>query len=81
MKAIIENGKINDGIQSCFISEYGVGIVFHNIDLADKFVLSLNMYGIPCVQNGNLVFRKTNKSAKIPYKIDCTSESFCQVWQ
>lgn len=33
MKAIIENGKINDGIQSCFISEYGVGIVFHNIDL------------------------------------------------
>lgn len=24
MKAIIENGKINDGIQSCFISEYGV---------------------------------------------------------
>lgn len=55
MKAIIENGKINDGIQSCFISEYGVGIVFHNIDLADKFVLSLNMYGIPCVQNGNNV--------------------------
>lgn len=41
MKAIIENGKINDGIQ--------IG--------------------------------KTNKSAKIPYKIDCTSESFCQVWQ
>lgn len=35
MKAIIENGKINDGIQSCFISEYGVGIVFHNIDLND----------------------------------------------
>lgn len=46
MKAIIKNGKINNGIQSCFISEYGVGIVFHNIDL-----------------------------------IDCTSESFCQVWQ
>lgn len=55
MKAIIENGKINDGIQSCFISEYGVGIVFHNIDLADKFALSLNMYGIPCVKNGNSV--------------------------
>lgn len=55
MKAIIENGKINDGIQSCFISEYGVGIVFHNIDLADKFVLSLNIYGIPCVQDGNNV--------------------------
>jgi hypothetical protein len=23
MKAIIENGKINGGIQSCFIAEYG----------------------------------------------------------
>lgn len=28
-----------------------------------------------------LTFGKTNKCAKIPYKIDCTSESFCQVWQ
>lgn len=55
MKTIIENGKINDGIQSCFISEYGVRIVFHNIDLADKFVLSLNMHGIPCIKNGNNV--------------------------
>lgn len=26
MKAIIENGKVNSGIQSCFIAEYGVGI-------------------------------------------------------
>lgn len=26
-------------------------------------------------------FGKTNKSAKIPYTIDCTSKSFCQVWQ
>ena len=43
MKAIIENGKVNSGIQSCFIAEYGVGIVFHNIDLADKFALSLNI--------------------------------------
>lgn len=29
MKAIIENGKINGGIQSCFIAEYGVGVVFN----------------------------------------------------
>lgn len=50
MKAIIENGKVNSGIQSCFIAEYGVGIIFHNIDLADKFALSLNMYGIPCIK-------------------------------
>lgn len=43
MKAIIENGKINDGIQSRMVIK--------------------------------------EQSAKIPYKIDCTSESFCQVWQ
>ena len=55
MKAIIENGKVNSGIQSCFIAEYGVGIVFHNIDLAEKFALSLNMYGISCTQNENKV--------------------------
>ena len=55
MKAIIENGKVNSGIQSCFIAEYGVGIVFHNIDLADKFALSLNMSGISCTQNENKV--------------------------
>lgn len=55
MKAIIENGKINSGIQSCFIAEYGVGIVFHNIDLANKFALSLNTCGIPCRKNGNNV--------------------------
>lgn len=57
MKAIIENGKVNSGIQSCFIfiAEYGVEIVFHNIDLADKFALSLNMCGIPCIKNGNNV--------------------------
>lgn len=46
MKTIIENGKVNSGIQSCFIAEYGVEIVFHNIDLADKFAKSLN---IPCI--------------------------------
>ena len=43
MKAIIENGKVNYEIQSCFIGECGIGIVFHNSDLADKFALSLNM--------------------------------------
>lgn len=53
MKTIIENGKINGGIQSCFISEYGIRIVFHNIDLADKFALSLNVCGIQCIKNGN----------------------------
>ena len=55
MKKIIENGKINGGIQSCFISKYGVEMVFHNNDLAYKFALSLNISGIPCVKDGNKV--------------------------
>lgn len=55
MKAIIENGKVNDGIQSCFISEYGTGIVFHNSDLADKFASSLDAYGIPYTKNVNRI--------------------------
>ena len=55
MKAIIENGKVNSGIQRWFIAEYGVGIVIHKIDLADKFALTLNMCGIPCIKNGNNV--------------------------
>lgn len=55
MKTIIKNGVANKGIQSCFISECGVEIKFHNNDLADKFVLSLNLSGIPCVNNGNKV--------------------------
>lgn len=55
MKAIIENGKVNSGIQSCFIGKYGIGIVFHNSYLAEKFALSLNMYGISCTQNENRV--------------------------
>ena len=46
MKKIVENGKVNNGIQSCSISENGIEIIFHNNDLADKFALSLN---IPCV--------------------------------
>ena len=55
MKTIIENGKVNYEIQSCFIGECGIGIVFHNSDLADKFALSLNLSGISCVKNGNKV--------------------------
>lgn len=55
MKAIIKNGVANKDIQSCLISECGVEITFHNNDLADKFALSLNISGIPCVNNGNVV--------------------------
>lgn len=55
MKAIIKNGVANKDIQSCFISEYGVEITFRNNDLADKFALSLNISGIPCVNNENKV--------------------------
>lgn len=43
MKAIIEKGKADN---SCFISECGIEIIFHNNDLADKFTKSLN---IPCI--------------------------------
>ena len=55
MKAIIKNGVANKDIQSCLISECGVEITFHNNDLADKFALSLNLYGIPCVNNRNKI--------------------------
>lgn len=55
MKAIIKNGVANKDIQSCLISECGVEITFHNNDLADKFALSLNLSGIPCVNNGNKI--------------------------
>ena len=55
MKAIIKNGVANKDIQSCLISECGVEIIFHNNDLADKFALSLNLSGIPCVNNGNKI--------------------------
>ena len=46
MKAIIENGKVIYGFQSCSMSEDGIEIIFHNNDLADKFTKSLN---IPCI--------------------------------
>ena len=55
MKAIITNGVVNKDIQSCFLLEFGVEITFHNNDLADKFALSLNLSGIPCVKDGNKV--------------------------
>ena len=55
MKAIIKNGVANKDIQSCFLSEFGVEITFHNNDLADKFALSLNLSGVSCKKNGNKV--------------------------
>ena len=55
MKKIIENGKINGGIQNCSISQYGVEIVFNNNDLADKFALALNSFDIPYIKDGNKV--------------------------
>ena len=55
MKKIIENGKVNNGIQSCSISENGIEIIFHNNDLADKFTKSLNMPCISYVKAANKV--------------------------
>ena len=55
MKAIIENGAANKDIQNCFITEFGVEIMFDSDDLADKYALSLNLSGIPCVKDANTV--------------------------
>ena len=55
MKAIIKNGIANKDIQSCFLSEFGIEITFQNNYLADKFALSLNLSGVPCVKDGNKV--------------------------
>ena len=55
MKAIIENGKANGGIQSCFIAENGIKIVFHNCDLANKFASSLNLSGISYEKDTNII--------------------------
>lgn len=55
MKAIIENGAANKDIQNCFITEFGVEIMFDGDDLADKYALSLNLSGISCVKDGNKV--------------------------
>lgn len=54
MKAIIEKGKADNSIQSCFISEYGIEIIFHNNDLADKFAKSLDPF-ISYVKNENKI--------------------------
>lgn len=55
MKAIIRNGVINNGIQSCFISGCGIEITFHNNDLADKFASSLIPFGISYTKDENKV--------------------------
>ena len=55
MKAIIEKGKADNNIQSCFISECGIEIIFHNNDLADKFAKSLDPFHISYVKNGNKI--------------------------
>lgn len=55
MKAIIENGKVNYGIQNCSILTSGIGIVFQNNDLADKFASSLDLSGIEYVKDQNKV--------------------------
>lgn len=55
MKAIIENGKINGGILSCFIMHNGIEIVFQNNDLTSKFALSLIPFGISCTKNENRI--------------------------
>mgnify|MGYP001272806203 CR=1 FL=1 len=55
MKAIIENGKVNYGIQSCLILTNGIGMVFQNNDLADKFALSLKKSGTIYIKNENYV--------------------------
>lgn len=55
MKAIIKNGEVNNGIQSCFISQCGVKIVFHNNALANKFALALNAFGVSYVKSANII--------------------------
>lgn len=51
MKAIIENGKVNHGIQNCSILTSGIGLIFQNNDLADKFALSLKKSGTIYIKN------------------------------
>ena len=64
MKAIIEKGKADNSIQSCFISECGIEIIFHNNDLADKFTKSLN---IPCIS----YVKAANKVLVFTFLIKC----------
>ena len=55
MKAIITNGMANKDIIDCLITEFGVEIMFDGDNKADKFALSLNLSGIPCVRDGNKI--------------------------
>lgn len=55
MEAIIRNGVINNGIQSCFVSGCGIEITFHNNDLADKFDSSLIPFGISYTKSKNKI--------------------------
>lgn len=55
MKAIIENGMPNEGIQNCFVSLSGVVIIFDSNDLADKFASQLTPFGISYTKNENKV--------------------------
>lgn len=64
MKAIIEKGKADNNIQSCFISECGIEIIFHNNDLADKFAKSLDPFHISYVKNGR-IYRIRSRIRKI----------------
>lgn len=38
----MNNNNADNSIQSCFISECGIEIIFHNNDLADKITISHN---------------------------------------
>lgn len=60
MKAIIEKGKADNSIQSCFISECGIEIIFHNNDLADKFAKSLDQFHISYIKNKNKITMSHN---------------------
>lgn len=53
MKAIIEKGKADNNIQSCFISECEIEIIFHNNDLV--VAKSLDPFHISYVKNGNKI--------------------------
>ena len=55
MKAIIMNGIPDRRIHSCFISGNGIKIVCHNCDYADKFASTLNLFGISCKKDANIV--------------------------
>lgn len=55
MEAIIKNGVINNGVQSCFVSGCGIEVIFHTNELADKFATSLIPFGISYTKHENKV--------------------------